>query len=128
MKYNTKSITNILGEVFTGKYGGVEIMFEPGEKRYLPDMVAEHIAIQFLKRVEEMAKVKNEDIDIEETKRQVLGEEIQTSDNFINLSLKEEIENHQTEFTKWLEDKKKEDLMKINKAEEIIKNDSTEQI
>ena len=124
MKYNTKSITNILNEVFVGRYGGVDIPFEAREKRYLPSFISDHIAKQLVTRIMIEASKRKEEIPNEgDLYARILGEDIFTSQEEKKLSLKEEIESHEFDFKKWQEDKKREEMIKEKKAEEILKEE-----
>ncbi len=121
MKNNTKLITNITDFDFIGRFGGVDIVLEAKQTRFLPSHISQHIAEQLVAIILEQKKKRNPKIDIFEEKprllSQILGEEIKTEEP-TNLSLKEEIEKHERDFAKLSEDTEK---LRIIKKEEILK-------
>lgn len=120
MKYNTRSVKNTTEEVFIGRYGGVDLKFEPGEMRYLPNHIAEHIANQLHGRL--FAKAKKEGVDYPYL-GQILGEEIRTKKETRKLHLSELIKQHEKEFKEMQDKKAKEDLLLKQEALKIAKKD-----
>lgn len=119
MKWNTKSVLNIDDDVFIGMYAGIEFKFEAGEKRYLPTNVSEHLEHQLIVKL----RKKHEDSTSVPNYSQILGEEIVTADSLKKLSLAQEIEKHENEFTDWQEKQEKEQIIKKDKALNIAKKD-----
>ncbi len=118
MKYNTISITNITGNDFTGAYSGIEIELTVGQTRHLPADVSKHIGQQLAalifknqdrrnpKTVKGMPQILNE----------ILSKEILTKKEFPILTLKEEITEHERQFAEYLEQKRKEEILKREEA------------
>lgn len=117
MKWNTRSFTNITDEVFVGTYNSVDFTVNPGETRYFPSEVSEHITRQLIlkitKKVEGLTATPYYD--------GILGGEIKTIKEKVTRNFKEEVEEHEAEFKKMQEDKKKENLLKRDEALEIAK-------
>jgi len=117
MKYNTTPIKNVDANIFVGKFNGVDFSFEPGETRYLPTHVTNHLAKQLKIQIQD----KNPEIDIIKMLSEMLGAEIMTKDPERPLTFKEEMDNHELEFKTWQEGQKKENLLKKEEAKEIGK-------
>lgn len=118
MKWNTRPFTNIDDEVFVGKYNGIEFEVQPGEMRPFPTELSEHIAKQLASKI----SVREEGgMDMAPLLSGILGEEIKTADDNRAKSFKEEVEDHEREFKEMQERKKKEDLLKKEKAINIAK-------
>ena len=120
MKYNTIPITNIREDVFIGKYDGVEFPFEPGEKRHFPSFLSNHIANQMIQQIMKDTIDDNEKPRKEDLRTKILEEEIMTAEENKKLTFKEEVEEHEREFAKMQEDKKREEILKRDKAKDIL--------
>ena len=126
MKYDTKSITNILDSVeFIGRYNGVDFRFEPGKTRYLPSFVSDHICGQLITKILKGIPDKEERPSSEELRSKILGEEIKTAEEDKNLSFKEGMDRHELEFVRWQEEQRKKEILNQEKAEDILDKDST---
>ena len=116
MKWDTREIKNITEEEFIGKYDGVEIRVKPGESRFLPVHIAEHIAKQLSSLMERQMKdkegVQPEDLQMNLESR-ILGPKLATANEDRILSTKEEIEKHEKEYAELKREEivKKETLM-----------------
>lgn len=117
MKYNTRSFTNITDEVFVGKYNGVDFTVQPGETRYFPSEVSEHIYQQLVLKIDKL----HENMTSTPYHEGILGEEIMTKEVKKSLPFKEEVEDHERDFKVMQEKQKKEDLIKKEKALNIAK-------
>lgn len=116
MKWNTTPFTNIDDEVFVGRYNGVDFEVNPGEKVYLPTIVTEHIYEQLILKIDDKLE-KNESIP-DYTK--ILGEEIKTAEENKNMSFSEQVKFHQKKFKEWQDSKKREAILKKDKAIKIV--------
>jgi len=100
-----------------GKFQGVDFSFEPGETRYLPTHVSDHLAKQMKIQIQS----RDPEIDIIKVLSEMLGKEIMTKEATQDHTFKEEMDNHELEFKTWQEDQKKKDLLKKEEAREIGK-------
>jgi len=115
MKYNTREVTNILDETFVGCFNGTEIVFEIEQKRALPSHIAEHVAIQLATLVYSRNKKKKEKkaLSLGEIRDSILGPEIKTATLQKELTLAEEIKQHEISYQKFLEKKRREEILKV---------------
>lgn len=116
MQWNTKPIKNTDDIGFTGRFNGVDFKFEVGQTRNLPSHVSEHLAEQLALILKGKDK---EELAFETHVASVLGAEINTAEERVALTFKEQVEKHERDFILWQEDRKKEELIKKSKAVEI---------
>ena len=120
MIYNTTPITNISDKPFTGRFGGVDVVLEPKQKRFLPSHVSTHIAQQLADVVAGEAKRGNSKLDKASEKVRlmdmILGDEIMT-ERPKDLPLMEEIALHEEEFEK---SKSEEEIRFIESKKQIL--------
>lgn len=114
MRYNTRPVTNTGAEPFTGRFNGVDFLFKPKQTRYLPSFVATHLANQLILALRKRAK-NSTDFSPEG----ILGTEIETKDDEKALSFGKEMEEHEKEFARWQEEKKKRELLQREEAVKI---------
>ncbi len=122
MKYNTTPIKNVGDESFVGKFNGVEFRFEPGEERFLPTFVSEHLAKQLEVKLQKKDPKKN----IIELLNSILGEEINTKTEASKMTFKDEVDQHEKDFKEFQKKKTEEEDIKRKKAEEILNEDNPE--
>jgi len=114
MKYNTRGVTNPMDSQFTGCYGGVDLVLLPGETRWLPSTIAQHVAGQlaeYLFKKQDRRNPKNV-IGVPQILNSILGDEIITKDRVENLSLADEIRQHEEAYARFVEAKRREDLLR----------------
>lgn len=116
MKWNTKSFTNIDDDTFIGRYDGVDFQVKPGETRYFPSAVSDHLSQQLTKKIIDSEKPYET-----EALNRIVGEEIKTAETETEKSFKEEVKDHEQGFKQFEERKKKEELLRRNEALSIAK-------
>lgn len=99
----------------------MEIVFEAGEMRHLPSDVARHIGNSMATEIFKKQDRRNPKSvkGMPEILDQILSPEIKTQEENRVFTLKEEIEQHEKEFAQYLENKKKEEILKRSNALEI---------
>lgn len=112
MKYNTIPFKNITKNEFVGKYDGFEFRVKPSEIRYWPSELSKHCAIQLVNEI-----IKSDDFTTEDDfLGKILGEEIKTAVYEERKSFLGEVQDHEEAYNKLLENKREEDLLRIEKA------------
>lgn len=122
MKYNTTPIKNIDDELFIGRFSGIDFIFEPGNIRFLPSHISQHLAKQLMMQITKKFEGKKEKAPLNLID-EILQPEIMTAENTENLTLKEEVDRHELEIKKWQEGKEREEDEKRIKAEGIIEKE-----
>lgn len=118
---NNIDVKNITEERFTGTYSGVEIEVMPGEVRHLPSDAARHIGLQLATQIFKGQDRKNlktvkgipQILDLILSSETVIEEPVKTP------TLKESIAQHEKEFSEYLNNKKKEEILKRTNALDI---------
>ena len=124
MKYNTIPFKNITDKKFTGKYDGFEFIVEPDEIRYWPSELSLHCAKQLINDILlklNLLENKEGHLDKDELKRQILGNEIQTAEQFRFQSFAEEAADHEKKYVEMIKSKRKEDIINMD----IVLDDSS---
>lgn len=121
MKWNTKPFTNIDDDTFVGRYNGVDFRVKPGETRYFPSEVSNHLGQQLVKIVadKEMKRENKKSYDKGPLIDQIIGAEIKTANEMTALTFKKQVELHEEEYQKRLDEEKKQELFKKEKALKI---------
>jgi len=109
MKFNNIDVTNITTNRFIGVYSGVEIEIMPDETRHLPSEVARHVGLQLATQIFRKQKSKG----MPEILDTILSPEIATKETEKELSVKEQIEQHENDYARFLEEKRREELLKV---------------
>lgn len=124
MEFDTTPITNIGDEQFVGKYNGVEFSFQPKETRYLPTEVSIHLSKQLRMELEKRLR-KDKQFDEKgflESLNGILATEIKTKVDSSIYGFAEKVRLHEQAFGQWQEERKKEDMLKAEKVNQIINN------
>lgn len=121
MIYDTIGVKNPTTEDFVGIYSGVDIKIQPGETRYLPEHVARHIGLQLATHIFRKQDRKNPKLikGISQILDTILSPIIATKEENKHPTIKEEIEQHEKEFAEYLNNQKKEEVLKRTNALEI---------
>jgi hypothetical protein len=115
MKFNTKAVTNIYAtKEFVGRFAGVDLPFAPGQTRYLPSHIADHVGKQLAEEVYKSQSRKNPKLveSVEQILSKILGKEIITKDDDRELSVSDLIAQHEDDYARYAEEKHREEVLR----------------
>lgn len=126
MEFDTTPITNVLEDDFAGRYDSIDFNLKVGETRYLPTEISEHLKKQMISELERKNikdKVYDEPL-FQEKISKILGTEIKTKEDRSQMKFQERVKDHELSFAKWQEERKKEDMLKAERVNNIIQKNA----